>query len=54
MTKPKMIIVEDDLKLQQMLKDYFVAQDFEVTALDDGSDAVQTILDDQPDIVLLD
>ncbi|MFA0465198.1 response regulator, partial [Vibrio sp. 10N.261.45.F1] len=33
---------------------YFVAQDFEVTALDDGSDAVQTILDDQPDIVLLD
>lgn len=54
MTKPNMIIVEDDLKLQQMLKDYFVAQDFEVTALDDGSDAVQTILDDQPDIVLLD
>ncbi|MFA0112208.1 response regulator [Vibrio sp. 10N.261.46.E11] len=54
MTKPKMIIVEDDLKLQRMLKDYFVAQDFEVTALDDGNDAVQTILDDQPDIVLLD
>ncbi|WP_139683674.1 response regulator [Vibrio tasmaniensis] len=54
MTKPKMIIVEDDLKLQRMLKDYFVAQDFDVTALDDGSDASQIILAEQPDIVLLD
>ena len=54
MTKPKMIIVEDDLKLQRMLKDYFVAQDFDVTALDDGSDATQRILTEQPDIVLLD
>lgn len=33
MTKPKMIIVEDDLKLQKMLQDYFVAQDFDVTVL---------------------
>ncbi|WP_135442186.1 response regulator [Vibrio tasmaniensis] len=54
MTKPKMIIVEDDLKLQRMLKDYFVAQDFDVTTLDDGSDATQRILTEQPDIVLLD
>ncbi|MEZ8188691.1 MULTISPECIES: response regulator [Vibrio] len=54
MTKPKMIIVEDDLKLQKMLQDYFVAQDFDVTVLDDGSDAAQTILAEQPDIVLLD
>ena len=54
MTKPKMIIVEDDLKLQKMLQDYFVAQDFDVTVLDDGSDASHTILAEQPDIVLLD
>ncbi|MCG9555122.1 response regulator transcription factor [Vibrio sp. Isolate31] len=54
MTKPKMIIVEDDLKLQRMLKDYFVTQDFEVSTLDDGCDAAQTILAEQPDIVLLD
>ncbi|WP_215402641.1 response regulator [Vibrio gigantis] len=54
MTKPKMIIVEDDLKLQRMLKDYFVTQDFDVSTLDDGSDATQTILAEQPDIVLLD
>ena len=54
MTKSKMIIVEDDLKLQKMLQDYFVAQDFDVIALDDGRYAVQTILAEQPDIVLLD
>ena len=54
MTKPKMIIVEDDLKLQRMLKDYFVTQDFDVSTLDDGSNAAQTILAEQPDIVLLD
>jgi len=49
-----MIIVEDDLKLQQMLKDYFIIQNFDVMALNDGSDAAQIILDEQPDIVLLD
>ncbi|NAZ52442.1 response regulator [Vibrio toranzoniae] len=54
MTKPKMIIVEDDLKLQKMLQDYFVAQYFDVLVLDDGSNAAQTILAEQPDIVLLD
>ena len=54
MTKPKMIIVEDDSKLQKMLQEYFVSQDFDVKTLDDGSNATQTILEDQPDIVLLD
>ncbi|WGV99454.1 response regulator [Vibrio sp. YMD68] len=54
MTKAKMIIIEDDLKLQQMLKDYFVTQDFDVTTLDNGNDAAHTILSQQPDIVLLD
>ncbi|WP_295893646.1 response regulator [uncultured Vibrio sp.] len=54
MTKIKMIIVEDDLKLQQLLKSYFVSQDFDVTTLDDGNDAAKTILSQQPDIVLLD
>ncbi|MBW3695298.1 response regulator [Vibrio sp. T187] len=54
MTHHKMIIVEDDLKLQQMLKDYFISQGFDVIALDDGSDAAQTIVAEQPDIVLLD
>lgn len=54
MTKSKMIIVEDDVKLQKMLQDYFIAQDFDVNVLDDGSNATQIILAEQPDIVLLD
>ncbi|WP_159738517.1 response regulator transcription factor [Vibrio atypicus] len=54
MTQNTMLIVEDDLKLQQMLKDYFVTQGFEVSTLDDGGEAVKEIIDKQPDIVLLD
>ncbi|GAB2664704.1 response regulator transcription factor [Vibrio panuliri] len=54
MTQTKMLIVEDDIKLQQMLKEYFVAKQFEVATLDDGSQAVETIVQTQPDIVLLD
>tara|TARA_Y100001960_G_scaffold137512_1_gene145867 strand:+ start:1516 stop:2232 length:717 start_codon:yes stop_codon:yes gene_type:complete len=49
-----MLIVEDDLKLQRMLKDYFVAQGFQVETLDDGLNAVEVIIQHQPDIVLLD
>jgi len=49
-----MLIVEDDLKLQQMLKAYFLTQGFDVETLDDGSQATETIIEKQPDIVLLD
>ncbi|QFT09267.1 response regulator transcription factor [Vibrio sp. THAF190c] len=54
MTQHSMLIVEDDLKLQQLLKSYFVTQGFDVTTLDDGSEAIDHMLDHQPDIVLLD
>ncbi|EGU32533.1 response regulator transcription factor [Vibrio scophthalmi] len=54
MSLPRMLIVEDDLKLQSMLEDYFVTQGFSVNTRDDGADSVQYIIDEQPDIVLLD
>ncbi|WP_261882817.1 response regulator transcription factor [Vibrio pelagius] len=54
MTQHSMLIVEDDLKLQQLLKSYFVTQGFDVTTLDDGSEAIDHMLEHQPDIVLLD
>jgi two-component system response regulator RstA len=54
MTQNTMLIVEDDLKLQQMLKAYFLTQGFDVETLDDGSQATETIIEKQPDIVLLD
>lgn len=49
-----MLIVEDDDRLQKMLRDYFTTQGFSVTAIGDGSKAVSAICDLQPDIVLLD
>lgn len=49
-----MLIVEDDDRLQKMLRDYFTTQGFNVTAIGDGSEAVSAICDLQPDIVLLD
>ncbi|EGA70540.1 DNA-binding response regulator [Vibrio sinaloensis DSM 21326] len=54
MTQQTMLIVEDDLKLQQMLARYFSGQGFNVSTLDDGSQAVEYIIDHQPDVVLLD
>ncbi|KJZ04969.1 MULTISPECIES: response regulator [Pseudoalteromonas] len=54
MKTSKMLIVEDDERLQKMLKDYFTAQGFNITVVGDGSKAVDAIYELQPDIVLLD
>ncbi|EHA1123517.1 response regulator [Vibrio navarrensis] len=51
---PKLIIVEDDIKLQQMLGDYFQSQGFTVITTDNGLDAPSLILQEKPCIVLLD
>ncbi|ENP8322826.1 response regulator [Vibrio sp. IRLE0018] len=50
----KLIIVEDDIKLQQMLSDYFMSQGFSVITVDNGTDAPETILNEKPALVLLD
>lgn len=54
MSNINLVIVEDDVKLQQMLQSYFVTQGFAVTTIGDGAQATETILKLQPDIVLLD
>ncbi|WP_428435518.1 response regulator [Photobacterium frigidiphilum] len=54
MPTQKLVIVEDDVKLQEMLKDYLLKQGFDVTAVGDGNEAPEVILRVQPDIVLLD
>ncbi|HFQ5385298.1 TPA: response regulator [Vibrio vulnificus] len=50
----KLIIVEDDIKLQQMLSDYFMSQGFSVITVDNGMDAPEMILNEKPALVLLD
>ncbi|NRB66512.1 MAG: response regulator [Vibrio sp.] len=49
-----LFIVEDDIKLRSMLEEYFVKQDFEVTTFEDGSSAVEAVVQHQPDLLLLD
>lgn len=49
-----LFIVEDDPKLGQMLSEYFVAQEFTVSLFEDGESAMDAIVEQQPDIVLLD
>ncbi|WP_010451193.1 response regulator [Vibrio rotiferianus] len=53
-SKPYLIIVEDDPKLQTMLSEYFSQQGFEVSCIDNGTDAPEAIIENQPDLVLLD
>ncbi|MEZ8693014.1 response regulator [Vibrio splendidus] len=54
MTTPKLVIVEDDPILREMLQEYFESQSFEVVTISDGALACEQILTIQPDIVLLD
>ena len=49
-----LFIVEDDIKLRSMLEEYFVKQDFDVTTFEDGSSAVEAVVQHQPDLLLLD
>ncbi|WP_028025716.1 response regulator [Enterovibrio calviensis] len=51
---PRLFIVEDDIKLRQLLSSYFREQDFEVTAFELGETAIEAIVSEQPDIVMLD
>jgi two-component system, OmpR family, phosphate regulon response regulator OmpR len=50
----KVLIVDDDLKLQQLLKEYLGGNGFSVGTLPDGSRVMETIRSEAPDIVILD
>lgn len=48
------LIVEDDERLAQLTCEYLQAQGFTVLLENNGSAAVQRIMDEQPDLVVLD
>ena len=48
------VVVEDDEKLSSLIKKYLEQQQFEVTIVSDGNQAVETILSLQPAVVVLD
>lgn len=54
MEKPRLLIVEDDLDLSEMLSTFFTVQDYEVQTAAWGSDALRMSQQIPPDIVMLD
>ncbi|MEM1047717.1 MAG: response regulator [Pseudomonadota bacterium] len=54
MTRKRIFVVEDEPELAGILRDYLVQADMDVEILDDGNQAVERILKDRPDLVVLD
>ncbi len=53
-TKPKILIVEDDLDVAEMLNAYFRVQGYEVFTVNWGEDGVRSSQQDHPDLIILD
>ena len=54
MAQDHILIIEDEEALADVLKDYLTQLDMRVTVLNDGNKAVDTILCEKPDLVILD
>lgn len=52
--KSKILIIEDDLDVAEMLNAYFRVQGYEVFTVNWGEDGVRSCLTVQPDLVILD
>lgn len=50
----RVLIIDDDEKLQKLLKEYLMDNGFQVQALLNGSNARRTIQTESPDIIILD
>ncbi len=48
------MIVEDDLRLAEMIEEFFDGEGFDVSKLHRGDDAIKRIPEEQPDLVILD
>jgi len=53
-SKPHILIVEDDSELAQWMREYLIAKDYRVSLCERGDDAVTYIQHHHPDIVILD
>jgi two-component system, OmpR family, phosphate regulon response regulator OmpR len=50
----KILIIDDDQKLQSLLREYFMEFNYTVFSIYDGNDAVKNIIEFEPDIIILD
>ncbi len=53
-SKSKILIVEDDLDVAEMLNAYFGVQGYQVFAVNWGEDGVRACMSERPDLVILD
>lgn len=53
-SSPKILIVEDDLDIAEMLNAYFRAQGYDISTVNWGEDGVRSALTVHPDLVILD
>ena len=54
MNKPKLLLVEDDASLAELLIYHFEKQDYKVTHTVDGEEALILVQEELPDVILLD
>ena len=52
--RPKILLVEDDANLAELIRYNFAAEGFDITHTSDGDDALLLVHEDRPDLVLLD
>lgn len=54
MEKPKILLIEDDYSLSDVLRDFFEDNDIHVTHVDDGALAIPAFQQEKPGLVILD
>lgn len=52
--QPSILIVEDQKKVARLLSAYFLAEDFKVDVLHHGDQVISSVIENRPDIILLD
>jgi DNA-binding response OmpR family regulator len=53
-SKPRLLIVDDELLIRDLLYDYFAARDFDISVAESGGRALALLEKDQFDTVILD
>lgn len=53
-SQPRVLIIEDERKIATLLRDYLQQEDYQVTLLASGEQAVEQIRSQPPDLVILD
>jgi DNA-binding response OmpR family regulator len=53
-TQPLVVIVEDDLRLSELVRDFLQSNDFRVSVENRGDQAVERIQRENPDLIILD